>query len=117
MQPSAESPATLRYLPNQYAQAQRTLRGILPVNAEPRARTQVTYWYSVYNVQVDYEAVATYNSEDGIRQVKFVGKWTGQLYVDDIRDDHVYEITYMDSGRRINGKINNISRTTRINLQ
>jgi len=117
LQPSAESPATLRYLPNQYAQAQRTLRGILPINAEPRARTQVTYWYSVYNVQVDYEAVATYNSEDGIRQVKFVGKWTGQLYVDDIRDDHVYEITYMDSGRRVNGKINNISRTTRINLQ
>ncbi|MGY5254938.1 hypothetical protein [Sphingobacterium spiritivorum] len=117
LQPSEESPATLRYLPNQYAQAQRTLRGMLPITTVPRARTQITYSYSVYNVQAEYEVVATYNNTDGIRQVKFIGKWTGQLYVDDLRDEHVYEITYMDSGRKVNGKINNVSRTTRIKLQ
>ncbi|MCT4237050.1 hypothetical protein HZP42_11695 [Elizabethkingia anophelis] len=113
LQASTNNQPTLRYLPNQYTQEQKTLTGKLQITAEPRTRTQITYWYSVYDIDVDYEAISKFQD----REIKFVGRWTGKLYVNDIPDEHTFDLTYLDTGRKVNGKINNLSRTTRIKLQ
>jgi hypothetical protein len=112
LQPSQNIKPTLPYAPNQFRSLKRTLDGTLLLNVKPRTRMDVTYFYSIYNIKVNYEAVAVYND----RKIKFTGKWTGKVYVDDLSNEHFFIETNLDTNQTKSGSIKKSSNTKRIKL-
>lgn len=88
-----------------------TLSVVLPLSIPPRSRMEVTYYFRVYDVTVDYEATIQYAHRAGIRETRLTGTWQGTIYVDELPiSEHTYKTTNIDSGEVVNVKVDNNSK-------
>lgn len=88
------------YDPNLYKKYTRILSNILPVKVKPRTKLVVTYYYKVFDFEVDFVATIIYSD----REAKISGRWSGRRYVDEIFEFDTEEIN-LDTGVRIRGKL------------
>lgn len=112
IEPSVNSPATLSYVPNSYQNNRTDLSTELLLYVKPRTRVDVFYYYSAYDLEVEYEAIST----SGDREIKFAGTWVGRIYVDDIPDEHYLIETNLDTQQTRQIHFNSSNKKQRINL-
>ncbi|MDR0334188.1 MAG: hypothetical protein LBI15_12105 [Dysgonamonadaceae bacterium] len=78
--PSHNIPADLIYNPNVSQTIRKELKTVVPFRVPANTRLDLFYFFSVYDVEVEYEAIAI----SGDREIKLIGTWRGVIYVDDI---------------------------------
>lgn len=99
--PNMQIPADTKYTPNVRNVFERRLHQVVPVIVKPRTKLEMTYYYKVYDVSIDYVATIIY--ED--REAKLPGRWSGRIYVDEIFEPDYEEIN-LDTQRSVKGKVN-----------
>lgn len=99
--PNMQIPADTKYTPNVRNVFERRLHKVVPVIVKPRTKLEMTYYYKVYDVSIDYVATIIY--ED--REAKLPGRWSGRIYVDEIFEPDYEEIN-LDTQRSVKGKVN-----------
>ena len=113
LEPSQNAEPSLPYIPNSYQTPRKKLNGKLLLTVKPRTRIDVTYWYSVYTIEAEYEAISTYND----REIKHTGTWSGKIYVDDIGQvEHTIKETNLDTNETRTIQLKITDNIKRINL-
>lgn len=112
LEPSINSPTDLSYIPNSHQSNRTEVSTELLLYVKPRTRVDVFYYYSVYDIEVEYEAI----SISGDREIKFAGTWVGRIYVDDIPDEHYLIETNLDTQQTRQLHFNSSNKKQRINL-
>ncbi|MDR0891875.1 MAG: hypothetical protein LBN24_04610 [Mediterranea sp.] len=105
--PNKQIPLDTKYIPNRGFYIDKKLHQTIPVLVKPRTKLVMTYYYKVYDVEVDYIATFTYQKEEKGENTERVmlipGSWNGRVYVDEIFEPDFEEIN-LDTQQRTRGK-------------
>jgi hypothetical protein len=86
----------LLYRPNLTQTIRKDLTTTVPIVADPNTKIDVHYFYSIYDIEVEYEAI-TLIAED--RELKVGGTLVARIFVDDLWDEQFHTQTDLRTGQ------------------
>jgi len=78
----------------------------------PRTLVEFKYFVTKYKLEIDYELIASYNHNGDIRKIKLTGRWSGEVYSDDLNNIEITQ-TPIDGNQNNGGDFDLKSKTSK----